>query len=99
MEKRATSDAAVSNFHRLHESGCFIIPNPWDSGSAKVLEHLGFKALATTSAGLAFSTGKPDAVGNISLEDTLSNIREIVSATTLPVNADFQSGFGVDLEE
>ena len=80
-------------FQSLHKSGCFVIPNPWDRGSAIMLAHLGFKALATTSAGLGFCLGLPDQVGGISLETTLENIKTIVDATQLPVNADFQDGF------
>lgn len=78
-------------FRRLHESGCFVLPNPWDAGSARYLEQLGFKALATTSAGCAWTNGVAD--GQAGLDVTLANIRAIVSATTLPVNADFESGF------
>jgi 2-methylisocitrate lyase-like PEP mutase family enzyme len=78
-------------FRRLHESGCFVLPNPWDAGSARYLQHLGFKALATTSAGCAWMNGVAD--GQAGLEATLANIRAIVAATDLPVNADFESGF------
>jgi 2-methylisocitrate lyase-like PEP mutase family enzyme len=78
-------------FRRLHESGCFVIPNPWDAGSARYLQRRGFKALATTSAGCAWSHGAAD--GSAGLETTLANVREIVRATDLPVNADFESGF------
>ena len=78
-------------FRRLHESGCFVIPNPWDAGSARYLQGLGFKALATTSAGCAWSNGAPD--GGAGLEATLANVRAIVDATDLPVNADFEAGF------
>jgi 2-methylisocitrate lyase-like PEP mutase family enzyme len=83
------SDAA--KFRALHESGCFVLPNPWDIGTAIYLEHLGFKALATTSAGFAFSRGKPD--GSVPRDEMLAHIREIVEATSLPVNADFLNGF------
>ncbi len=82
---------AVAEFRALHESGCFVLPNPWDVGTAVYLQHLGFKALATTSAGFAFSRGKPD--GGVLLDEMLSHIREIVAATSLPVNADFLNGF------
>ena len=78
-------------FRRLHEAGCFVLPNPWDAGSACYLQRLGFKALATTSAGCAWSSGVPD--GAAGLDTTLANIRAIVGATELPVNADFESGF------
>jgi len=77
---------AVAKFRALHESGCFVLPNPWDVGTAVYLEHLGFKALATTSAGFAFSRGKPD--GGVSLHEMLRHIGEIAAATALPVNAD-----------
>src|SRR6185436_18168321 len=76
-------------FRRLHESGCFVIPNPWDAGSARYLQHLGFQALATTSAGFAFSCGLPDAARVVSRDGELGNIAEIVAAVDLPVNADF----------
>ncbi|MFG0533003.1 oxaloacetate decarboxylase [Pseudomonas sp. yb_2] len=86
-------------FKALHErDGAFVIPNPWDAGSAKLLASLGFEALATTSAGLAFSLGRPDAEGALSLDDTLDNAGEIVDATALPVAADLENGFG-DLPE
>lgn len=78
-------------FRKLHESGCFVIPNPWDIGSAVYLKHLGFKALATTSAGFAFSRGKPD--GAVTRDEMVAHISEIVAATDLPVNADFESGY------
>ena len=87
----ATIAARRQTFHELHRSGCFALPNPWDIGSARYLQHLGFKALATSSAGFAFSRGLPDnAVGR---DMMLSHIREIVQATDLPVNADFENGF------
>ncbi len=81
-------------FRELHESGCFVIPNPWDKGSARYLAHLGFKALATTSSGVAWSQGRAD--GQLSLEETLAHLREMVVATPLPVNADFEAGFAAD---
>jgi 2-methylisocitrate lyase-like PEP mutase family enzyme len=81
-------------FRQLHESGCFVIPNPWDAGSARYLQELGFKALATTSAGAAWRQGKAD--GQMSLEETLFHLREMVAATVLPVNADFEHGFAAD---
>jgi 2-methylisocitrate lyase-like PEP mutase family enzyme len=83
-------------FRRLHESGCFVIPNPWDIGTARYLRHLGFQALATTSAGFTFSRGLPD--GGAALDAVLSHIAEIVDATDLPVNADFESGYARDPE-
>jgi len=81
-------------FRALHESGCFILPNPWDAGSARYLEGLGFKALATTSSGHAWSLGRPD--GGMSREAVLAHLRDIVAATDLPVNADFENGFAAD---
>jgi len=81
-------------FHQMHEAGCFAIPNPWDVGSALFLQSLGFKALATTSSGFAWSQGCPD--GGISRDTALAHLRDIVSATDIPVNADFESGFGID---
>lgn len=81
-------------FRRLHERpGCFVIPNPWDVGTARLLASLGFEALATTSAGLAFSLGRPDAEGALTRDDVLANARAIVGATGLPVSADLESGF------
>src|SRR6266699_7042326 len=87
---------AVATFRALHKSGCFVLPNPWDVGTAMYLEHLGFKALATTSAGFAFSRGKPD--GGVSLDEMLTHIGEIAAATALPVNADFLNGFADEPE-
>jgi 2-methylisocitrate lyase-like PEP mutase family enzyme len=86
---RQTSVAA--KFRAVHQSGCFVLPNPWDIGTAIYLERLGFKALATTSAGFAFSRGKPD--GAVPRDQMLAHIREIVEATALPVNADFLNGY------
>src|SRR6266581_3515204 len=80
-------------FRKLHESGCFVIPNPWDPGSARYLRHLGFKALATTSGGFAFSRGLPDLDSESTLETVLAHIADIVAAVDLPVNADFKSGY------
>ena len=90
-EAKSTQRSVVEGFRALHESSCFVLPNPWDIGSAVYLQELGFKALATTSAGFAFSRGKPD--GGISLDEMLSHIGEIAAATPLPVNADFLKGF------
>jgi 2-methylisocitrate lyase-like PEP mutase family enzyme len=87
--------ARAEAFRALHDrAGLFVIPNPWDAGSAKMLSALGFEALATTSAGFAFSIGKPDAQGAITREETLANARAIVEATALPVSADLENGFG-----
>ena len=83
--------SVVAKFRTLHESGCFVLPNPWDIGTAIYLEHLGFEALATTSAGFAFSRGNRD--GGVPRDQMLAHIREIVEATTLPVNADFLNGY------
>ncbi|MEO8049419.1 MAG: isocitrate lyase/phosphoenolpyruvate mutase family protein [Acidobacteriota bacterium] len=83
-------------FRKLHESGCFVIPNPWDAGSARYLQHLGFKALATTSGGFAFSRGLSD--GAVPRDAMLTNIADIVSAVDLPVNADFESGYAREPE-
>ena len=85
--------AATEAFHELHRSGCFVLPNPWDVGSAIYLEHVGFKALATTSAGFAFSKGLPDGAAFVSRKAMLDHFREIAAATSLPVNADFQNGY------
>jgi len=84
-------------FHRLHHSGCFVIPNPWDVGSALYLQSLGFKALATTSAGFAWSQGYAD--GSVPRPVMLEHLRQIVDATDVPVNADFGSGFAHTAEE
>jgi 2-methylisocitrate lyase-like PEP mutase family enzyme len=81
-------------FHGLHQNGCFALPNPWDIGSAKYLEHLGFKAIATTSAGFAFSRGLAD--GAVGCDLMLAHIREMVETTDLPVNADFENGYADD---
>src|SRR5215218_582493 len=80
-------------FRSLHETGCFVIPNPWDAGSARYLARLGFPALATTSAGFAFSQGLPDAVAALPRELVIRHVADLVRATHLPVNADFQSGY------
>ena len=81
-------------FQRLHDSGCFVIPNPWDVGSARFLQSLGFKALATTSAGFAWSQGRSD--NGVTRDMVISHLQEIVAAIDVPVNADFESGFGSD---
>jgi 2-methylisocitrate lyase-like PEP mutase family enzyme len=83
-------------FRRLHASGCFVIPNPWDTGSAKYLAQLGFQALATTSSGAAWRHGKPD--GGMGVDEVLVHLREMVAATALPVNADFEAGYAADAE-
>jgi 2-methylisocitrate lyase-like PEP mutase family enzyme len=81
-------------FHRLHESGCFVIPNPWDPGSARYLQGLGFKALATTSAGFAWSKARPD--NGVTRDMVIAHLEEMVAATDVPINADFESGFAAD---
>jgi len=78
-------------FHQLHGSGCFVIPNPWDIGSARLLQSLGFKALASTSSGFAWSRGYPD--GPVSRDQVLAHLAELVAATDVPLNADFQNGY------
>ncbi len=88
--------SAAAKFRAVHQSGCFVLPNPWDLGTAIYLQRLGFKALATTSAGFAFSRGKRD--GGVPRDEMLAHIREIVEATPLPVNADFQSGYADEPE-
>ncbi|WP_184547057.1 isocitrate lyase/PEP mutase family protein [Mucilaginibacter sp. FT3.2] len=88
-------EAKANEFKMLHQRpGIFVIPNPWDAGSARVLETLGFKALATTSAGLSFSLGKPDGHAAVTREETLAHIKSIVNATSLPVSADLENGYG-----
>lgn len=83
-------------FRKLHESGCFLIPNPWDAGSARALEIFGFKALATTSSGFAWSRARAD--NSMDVEAVLAHCRDIVEATSLPVNADFEDGHARDLD-
>jgi len=91
--------AKAETFKALHErTGIFVIPNPWDAGSAKILERQGFEALATTSAGLAFSLGKPDGLQAVTRDETLANAQAIVWATSLPVVADLENGYGKDPE-
>jgi methylisocitrate lyase len=88
--------SVIAKFRKMHESGCFVLPNPWDIGTAIYLANLGFEALATTSAGFAFSRGKRD--GQVSRDEMLAHIREIVEATSLPVNADFLAGYADEPE-
>ena len=94
---KSTQRSVAQKFRELHEAGCFVLPNPWDIGTAIYLERLGFKALATTSAGFAFSHGKPD--GGVPRDEMLAHIREIVRATSLPVNADFHAGYADEPED
>jgi len=84
----------IAEFHRLHSAGCFVMPNPWDAGSARALEQLGFKALATTSAGLAWTLGRADT--QVTRDEVLDHLRLIVGAVTVPVNADFEGGYAVE---
>jgi 2-methylisocitrate lyase-like PEP mutase family enzyme len=95
MDSRERQYAKGKRFVELHaRPGAFLIPNPWDAGTAKILEHMGFEALTTTSAGLAYALGKPDGAGLISREETLANAKAIVDATDLPVAADLENGYG-----
>lgn len=94
----ARTASTIAVFRKMHESGCFVIPNPWDTGTAKCLKKLGFKALATTSAGLAFSKGLPDSVTSLGIDDVLPHIKDMVDATDLPVSADFQHGYAREPE-
>jgi methylisocitrate lyase len=84
----------ADTFRKLHESGCFVIPNPWDAGSARLLEGLGFQALATTSSGIAWSLGMRD--NRVPLDDALKRIETICAAVRIPVNADFEGGFAIE---
>lgn len=86
-------------FRALHEQGCFISPNPWDVGSARYLQHLGFAALATTSSGFAFSRGLPDIEAVITRDMMLAHIADIAAAVDVPVNADFMAAFGIQPDE
>ena len=90
--------SAIARFRKLHAAGCFVLPNPWDVGSAIYLEHLGFKALATTSAGFAFTRGLQDSVAAVPRDLMLDHVREMAAATSLPVNADFQTGYADEPE-
>jgi 2-methylisocitrate lyase-like PEP mutase family enzyme len=84
----------VAEFHRLHSEGCFVMPNPWDPGSARALQQLGFPALATTSAGFAWTMGRAD--NGVTLDEVLAHLRSIVEAVDVPVNADFEGGYAVE---
>src|SRR5207237_8048088 len=92
------SSASVRSeeFRRLHQSGCFVIPNPWDLGSARLLARLGFRALATTSAGFAWSLGRPD--NGVSLQEALAPFRSLAGAVDVPVNGAFDGGFAIERE-
>jgi 2-methylisocitrate lyase-like PEP mutase family enzyme len=93
---RPTTAEKRQAFRKLHEAGCFVIPNPWNVGTARYLQGLGFKALATTSAGQAHALGFPD--GGQSLDTVLAHYRELAAATDIPLNADFENGFADDPE-
>lgn len=91
----ATQAEKAETFQRLHQrDGTFVIPNPWDAGTARLLGGMGFEALATTSAGLAFALGRPDGRGSVSRKEALQNAKDIVDATDLPVSADLEGGYG-----
>jgi len=92
----ASTDRAAE-FRRLHDSGCFVMPNPWDVGSARALASMGFRALATTSAGFAWSMGLPD--NDVGLDQTLAHLRLVAASVNVPVNADFQNGFAAEPEK
>ncbi len=94
IEPRPSIADKRRSFHTLHEAGCFVIPNPWDVGSARYLQGLGFKALATTSSGFAWSQGHAD--NTVTRDMALAHLRDLVAATDVPVNADFESGFAAD---
>src|SRR5262245_47774022 len=81
----------VAVFRKLHEAGCFVMPNPWNEGSARLLAHLGFRALATTSSGFAWSKGRPD--GGVPIDVVLDHFRAIAQSVDVPINADFEGGF------
>jgi 2-methylisocitrate lyase-like PEP mutase family enzyme len=85
-----------ANFRKLHQSGCFVIPNPFDVGTAKALQHLGFKAIASTSAGFAWTIGKAD--NRVTVDDVCNHLAAISAAVDIPVNADFEGGFAVEPE-
>src|SRR5579862_9929747 len=89
-DKRAT-------FRKMHDSGCFPLPNPFDVGSAKALQHLGFKAIASTSAGFAWTIGKAD--NRVTVDDVCDHLAAISSAVDIPVNADFEGGFAIEPDD
>lgn len=88
--------SATDRFRKLHQEGCFVIPNPWDAGSARLLEQLGFPALATTSSGFAWTLGRRD--NQVTLEEAIEHFRVVSEAVKIPVNADFEGGFAVDAD-
>jgi methylisocitrate lyase len=87
-------DPRVARFRQLHESGCFVLPNPWDVGSARLLEQLGFVAAATTSSGFAWSLGRPD--NHVTREEALRHFTDVAASVSIPINGDFEGGFAVD---
>jgi 2-methylisocitrate lyase-like PEP mutase family enzyme len=93
-EARQSIAETRRTFRQLHDSGCFVIPNPWDPGSARYLQSLGFKAVATTSAGFAWSQARPD--NGVSVDQVIEHLRAMVAAVDIPVNADFEAGFAAD---
>jgi 2-methylisocitrate lyase-like PEP mutase family enzyme len=93
-QSRPTAADKRRTFRKLHESGCFLIPNPWDLGSARYLQSLGFKALATTSSGSAWSQARSD--GGLSRDRVLAHLEQMVASTDVPINADFENGFAAD---
>jgi len=93
----SVQEGRVAAFRRLHSSGTFVMPNPWDAGSARALEQLGFKALATTSAGFAWTVGRGD--DDVTLDETIEHLRVVAGAVDVPVNADFKDGFAVDPQQ
>jgi methylisocitrate lyase len=89
-----STDERVTTFRSLHETGCFVMPNPWDAGSARYLASLGFRALATTSSGFAWSIGRPD--NGVTVDDAVNHLRTMAGAVDLPINADFEGGFAIE---
>lgn len=92
----AVSEYRIAEFRRLHSVGCFVMPNPWDPGSARALEQLGFPAVATTSAGFAWTLGRPDT--QTTIEEVLAHLHSIVRSVSVPVNADFERGYAAEPE-
>src|SRR3954466_1780069 len=88
---RVTTADKCAAFRKLHEAGCFVLPNPFDVGTAKMLQHMGFKAIASSSAGFAWSIGKADS--RVTLEEMLADLASLSAAVDIPVNADFEGGF------
>jgi methylisocitrate lyase len=97
MHLMPTPNDRIAAFHELHQSGCFVIPNPWDIGSARILARLGFSALATTSSGFAWTQGRAD--NHVTLEQVLAHLRAITASVDVPFNADFEGGFAVKPED